>query len=197
MVFYYSLMSFFRRRTLFHVEERLPDQEDLRLRFRRRMLASAVLGFLLVLGFPVYRELHPELRARRETRRLAEALLESRLLAARSRAPVALRIVDRRWERSFLSPGSGCNDPSPSPVQSWESAAVSWLLKLQRANGEPVLGTQLCLHPLKGLLLGDEPVGEGTLLISAQPVVEEGQAPRRAAHLLISQYGAEIQTLSH
>lgn len=192
-------MPLFRKRTLFHVEERLPDQEELKLRFRRRILIGAVLGFLIVLGFPVFRELRPELEARRETRWFAQTLLDARLLAARSRAPVTLRLEGDKWKRAQLQSGTHCATKTlgPGPEEVWEKPHVSWRLKLQRPSGEPVEGTELCVHPLEGLKLGGEAVGEGTLLITATPKTEPEGELRRPAHLLISQYGADVQTLSH
>lgn len=188
---------FFRRRTLFHVEERLPDQEDIKLRFRRRVIACALVGFVVVLGFPVLRELQPELHARRETRWLAQLLLESRLMAAKSRAPVALRVNGGKWERLILAKGAGCKDLAAStPAQVWESEGVNWQLKLQRASGDPMVGSSLCVHPLEGLLLENEAVAEGTLLISANPVADTDPSGPRSSHLLISQHGAEIQTIN-
>lgn len=192
-------MPLFRKRTLFHVEERLPDQEELKLRFRRRILAGALLGFLLVLGFPVFRELKPTLEARRETRWLAETLLDARLLAARSRAPVSLRLEGDRWKRTQLPAGANCTTKPAElgPEEVWEKPLVAWRMKLQRPSGEPVEGTELCVHPVAGLMLGEEAVAEGTLLVTASPKNADEGEPSRQAHLLISQYGAEVQTLSH
>jgi hypothetical protein len=187
-------MPIFRRRTLFHAEERLPDQEDLKLRFRRRIVLCALLGFLLILGFPVFRQLHPELLARRETRLLAQLLFDSRLLAAQARAPVALRLNGTQWERSLLTSGAKCGDASNTPVQIWSASNMQWQMKLQRKVGDPLLGTLLCLDPNAGLLLNEEPIADGDLLISAQPM---GAQTLRAAHLLISNYGSEVQTITH
>ncbi|MGZ3704429.1 MAG: hypothetical protein ACXWP1_00290, partial [Bdellovibrionota bacterium] len=101
-------MSLFRRNTIFHVEETIPDPEELKLRFRRRILLCALTGFIAVLGAPVARDLHQNLNARAEARRFAEHMLTARTLAAESRVPVALdlRAVTQGWTPACFTPGA-------------------------------------------------------------------------------------------
>lgn len=111
-------MGLFRRTTIFHVEESLPDPEELKLRFRRRVLLVTFFAFLIVLGAPVVRELRPFLSGRVEARRFAERMLEARTLASVSRAPVSLEISadGQAWKRKTYLPADGCEKEATGPA---------------------------------------------------------------------------------
>lgn len=185
-------MRIFRKSTIFHAEENAPDPEDLRLRFRRRVLLTAAIGFLLVLGFPVLRDQKKSLLLRSEARHLAERLLDTRLLAVRHRHPISLGIKNDRWVRTFHLEGNDCEQTSMGPEERWEGKEVQWHFRLQAESGESFDGKQLCLHPLFGLLLDQTPVAEGKLLATGN---FSDATP--SIRLLFSHFGADIQILSH
>lgn len=189
-------MPFFRKNTIFHVEETLPDPEELKLRFRRRILLCAAVGFLLVLGTPVARDLRSNLRARAEARRFAEQMLEARTISAVSRSPVSLQISPdhQSWRRRVHMTGEACGTEAPGPSAVIPTEGV-WKLQAQQENGSTVTGTVLCWHPSKGLLLDSLPLGEGTLLVSLAGN-EEGSTGKDLAAVLVTQGGAEFQTIS-
>jgi hypothetical protein len=186
----------FRRKTIFHAEEALPDPEDLKLRFRRRVLLLTFVGFLVVLGIPEARELRTDFEARAETRRLAEKILETRTLAALARRPVSLRLDDdnHSWRREFHAPGAGCGEAAPGARTEWSTAEIAWKLQVQKSGGETVSGRVLCLHPLEGIELDSAPIADGKLLVTASRTLDQ-TTQKEAAYLLVSQYGADIQTL--
>ncbi len=195
-------MSLFRRRTIFHAEESLPDPEELKLRFRRRVLLFAALGFVLVLGIPVARDLQAELHARAQTRMFAKQIMDTRAMAASGRAPISLRLQDdnKSWLAVFHAQGGeNCDSESTGPGLAWSTTDVWWKLQVQQENGETLAGRQICFHPTKGLLLDSSPIANGKLLVTAQPVelAEEGRPALRPAYLLVGQYGAEIQMVTH
>jgi hypothetical protein len=192
-------MALFRRNTIFHVEESLPDPEELKLRFRRRVLLITVCGFLAVLGAPVVRDLRPYLNGRVEARHFAESMLEARTLASKSRMPVALEIDSggQGWKRKFYAPSEGCEKEATGPVASFSTAGVAWKLKAEKENGESVSGHKLCWHPGKGLLLDTVPLANAKLLVSLAGEVTEGGAPQDLAYVLVTLGGAELQTISH
>ncbi len=192
-------MSLFRRNTIFHVEESLPDPEELKLRFRRRVLLITLAGFLTVLGAPVVRELRPFLQSRVEARRFAESMLEARTLAAVSRVPVALELDPdgQTWKRKFYTPSESCENEAAGPVATLPVSGLGWKLKAEQGNGESITGTRLCWHPRKGLLLNTVPLANAKLLVSLTAEVLEGAGHRDLAYLLVTQGGAELQTISH
>ncbi len=197
MVFWILAMGLFRKNTIFHVEETLPDPEELKLRFRRRILFCAVIGFLLVLGTPVARDLRPTLNARAEARRFAEQMLEARTISATSRMPVSLKIgADRlSWSRHFHAAGDSCDAEAPGPSAVVPTEGALWKLQAQQENGTAVTGHFLCWHPAKGLLLDSLPLGEGKLLVSLA-YREDGGPEKDLAAVLVTQGGAELQTIS-
>ena len=189
-------MSLFRRRTIFHAEEATPDPDDLKWRLRRRVLGVAAIGFLVVLGIPVARDLQNELLVRAEARRFAQWLLESRLLAAEARHSVSLQLLEdgQNWHRIFHAKGAGCEKDAPGPHQNWPSQNASWKLQVQQENGETISGRQLCLDPFQGLLLDSSPLGNGQLLLTAQQTVEgHAIAP---AFILVSQFGTDLHLIA-
>jgi hypothetical protein len=191
-------MSLFRKNTIFHVEESLPDPEELKLRFRRRILIFSLLGFLLVLGTPVARDLRPNLNARAEARVFAERMLEARTLAAISRMPVSLEIAPDKqgWRRAFHAQGENCAAEAPGPSLSFSTEGEFWKVQAQQENGSAVSGHTLCWHPVRGLLLDSVPLGDGKLLVSLS-TSEGGAAVRELASVLVTQGGAEFQTISY
>lgn len=192
-------MGLFRRNTIFHVEESLPDPEELKLRFRRRVLLLTVCGFLTVLGAPVVRDLRPYLHGRVEARRFAESMLEARTLASKARVPVALEVdsTGQIWKRKFYAPSQGCEKETTGPVGVLPVSGVSWKLKAEQENGESVTGHKLCWHPGKGLLLDTVPLANAKLLVSLASEVTEGGGPQDLAYVLVTLGGAELQTISH
>jgi hypothetical protein len=191
-------MGLFRRSTIFHVEESIPDPEELKLRFRRRVLMLTVLGFLIVLGTPVARDLRPYLRGRAEARRFAEKMLEARTLAAASRMPVSLELSGsgQEWKRKIYAPTDACEKEAAGPEAVMSTAGVAWKLKAEQENGEALSGHKLCWHPRRGLLLNTVPLANAKLLVSLQSK-EEGGPTEDLAYLLVTQGGAEMQTISH
>jgi hypothetical protein len=187
-------MPFFRRKTLFHVEASLPDPEELKLRFRRRVLSLTFVGFLAVLAIPVARDLKPDLVTRSFTRVFAEKILETRFLASTSRTPVSLDLGPdgHSWKRVFHGQGDDCAAPTAGPEESWSTPAVGWKLQVKKEDGDTYSGRTLCLHPTLGLMIDKVPVGRGKLLVTA--LRENG---RESAYLLLGSYGTDLQMLNH
>lgn len=190
-------MSIFRRKTIFHVEDALPDPEEIKLRFRRRVLLLTFVGFIAVLSIPVARDLKGDLLARNQARIFGERILETRKLASIGRVPVSLELGDdsRSWRRVFHEKENQCSAPVAGPSETWPSE-IAWKLQVRKANGESFSGRNLCLHPSQGLLLDMIPISDGQLLITA--LKNSGQdASAESAYLLLSQFGADIQMVSH
>lgn len=189
-------MPIFRRKTIFHAEESLPDPEELKIRFRRRVLITAAVAFAAVLSVPVARDLYQDLRARAEARDFAVRFLDSRLLAAKSRGPVALELADdgRHWRQVPHGRGDSCATPVPGPEDHWGTDELRWKLQGQKETGETFTGRSLCLSPFSGLHLDGTAVASGRLLVTVLREAEGQEKP--AAYVMITQAGAEIQTLS-
>lgn len=186
-------MAIFRKNTIFHAEEAMPDPDDLKLRFRRRVLLLAFVGFLVILGFPVLKSLALPLHLRHETRKFAEVLLESRLLASKNRTALTLGLSSDSefWQREFHAKNSSCSGDVMGPSEKWTSSGLYWQFHLQKENGETLAGHTLCLNPLEGLMLDSTPLGEGKLLVSVKSMADS----QEVAHLIVSNHGADIQTI--
>jgi hypothetical protein len=191
-------MRIFRPRTIFHVEDSLPDPEELKLRFRRRILLLTLLGFLIVLTIPVFRDLRGNLEARSEARKFGEWLLEARTQAAVGRIPISIDFdpAARSWMRTRHVPGESCGAEALGPKEIRASGAISWKLQVQQETGETLPAKQICLHPLRGLILDGVPMKEAKLLITATPEQEPGETESNPAYLLITEAGADVQVLS-
>jgi hypothetical protein len=190
-------MGLLRKRTIFHVEESLPDPEEIKLRFRRRSLAVTLFGFLLVLGTPVARDLHHSLHARAEARRFAEHALEARTQAAISRAPVGLEITadGHGWKKTLYPAGEDCKAANPIPATDLPTDGINWKIQAQGEGGQSLSGHSLCWHPRRGLLLDSIPLGEGELLVTLS--AQQENAPESGqAFVLMTHGGAELQTIS-
>jgi len=192
-------MSLFRRNTIFHVEETIPDPEELKLHFRRRILLCALVGLLAVLGTPVARDLRPNLHARAEARRFVERMLNARTFAAQTRTPVGFELsADRQsWLQVNYANGEACSMESSGPPSRFAADGFSWKLQAQQENGAALTGHKLCWHPAKGLLLDSSPLDSGNLLITLMGSGEEGGAEQDLASVLVTQGGAELQTISY
>lgn len=192
-------MSIFRRNTIFHVEETIPDPEELKLRFRRRILLCASVGFIAVLGAPVARDLRPNLHARAEARRFAERMLSARTVASEARMPVGFELgADKQsWLQVNYANGEGCTSETSGPPSHFAADGFSWKLQAQQENGTALTGHKLCWHPGKGLLLDSVPLDAGKLLVTLMGPGEEGGAEQDLASILVTQGGAELQTISY
>ncbi len=188
------MLRFFRRNTIFHAETSTPDSEELKIRFRRRVLALTFLGFLVILGMPVIRTLNSDLAARSSARSLAQVFVETRALAALSRNPVSLTLLTdgKTWERRFHLEGESCQGSAEGPEQLFPFENV-WKIQMKLSSGEAKFGEQICVHPRRGILLGDVPLESGTLLIAANQTQEDFSA----SYLLFSEYGADVQIVSN
>lgn len=192
-------MSLFRRNTIFHVEESIPDPDEIRLRRHRRILFCAVIWFLALLGVPVARELHPNIHARAEARRFAERMLQARTLASESRIPVGFELgADKQtWLQVNYLAGETCGTEAAGPPSHFSSDGFSWKLQAQQENGSPLTGHRLCWHPARGLLLDSTPLDNGKLLVTLSGSVEEGAPEQELASVLVTQGGAELQAISY
>lgn len=191
-------MRIFRPRTIFHVEDSLPDPEELKLRFRRRILLLTFMGFLIVLGIPVFRDLKGNLEARSEARKFAEWLMETRTQAAVGRLPISVDYDSstHTWSRIHHAPADNCALEAMGPPEQKISGAVTWKLQMQQESGETLPAKHICMHPLLGLILDGQPMKEGKLLITASPELEAGELESKPAYLLVTSAGADLQVLS-
>lgn len=191
-------MRLFRPRTIFHVEDSLPDPEELKLRFRRRILLLTFIGFLIVLGIPVFRDLRGNLEARAEARRFAEWLVESRTQAAVGRIPVSVDYLpaEHSWMRVHHAPGENCSLEAMGPPERQASGTVNWKLQVQQETGETLPAVHICLHPQNGMMLDGVAMKDSKLLITASPEQLPGEAEGKPAYLLITDAGADLQVLS-
>lgn len=190
-------MGLFRKSTIFHAEDSLPDPEEIKLRFRRRILLLTFCGFLLVLTIPVVRDLRSNLEARAEARKFSEWMMETRALAGASRNPISLEFdaVSHSWRRIPHASGADCKTEAAGPVELRPSPDVNWILQMQQAAGETVPVHRICFHPLGGLILDSVPIQEGKLLITVNKEMEDSVL--KPAYILVTAGGADLQVLSH
>lgn len=70
-------------------------------------------------------------------------------------------------------------------------------MKAEQENGESITGHKLCWHPGKGLLLDTVPLSNAKLLLSLALKEEGNPVSQDLAFILVTQGGAELQTISH
>lgn len=186
-------MLFRRRKTIFHVEESLPDPEEIKLRFRRRIMIFSFLGAVGILTVPVFNELEDSLRLKKELRKISDFILESKRLAAQTRLPIVLTLSQegKNWSRILSSKSDICEKESKADQGGLETI-YSWGLNLKNELGDTIRGDSICFHPTKGVLVGDSILGESQLLLSAR-IGDQSFGNPKAAYILMSQFGDEIQ----
>lgn len=190
-------MRLFRRRTIFHVEDTLPDPEELKLRFRRRILLLTFCGFVLVLGIPVVRGMRTNLETRVDARKFAEQLIATRTMASAKRTPVSLdfKAEEGTWRRAEHAGDGPCDGAILGTPEVWVTEGVQWKFQRQQENEATVTGKTLCLHPRQGLMLDRHPLNEGKLLVTVTGP-SNPDAENLPTYLLITQGGAGLQILT-
>lgn len=186
----------FRKKLIFQTEDALPDPEELKYHFRRRILLITLFIGICLLGFPVFREIHPYLVAKTKARHFAEIVLDTRLLAAKEREPVALEIDaadPKRWIRSVHKKDAHC-DGEATAEEVIQTEGVHWDLRYKTEQSQEVHSTtHLCFNPSLGLFADGVPLQHAELLISAYSDSDE---KNRSAKILLSDGSAEINFLS-
>lgn len=190
MVLSVLTMIFGRKKTIFHVEETLPDPEEVKFRFRRRIMAFSFFGAIGILAVPVLKEMEATFHLKREIREVSEYLLESKKIAIQNRKPVLLELSaeGKSWKRSLSSKEGSCSISKGSEHHELATELV-WTLNLKNSTGETVQRRELCFDPVKGILAGDAILGDSLLLLSASSAGQGG----KSAYILISRFGDEIQ----
>jgi hypothetical protein len=189
----------FRKRVLFRVEETLPDPEEQKWTFRRRILLIALLVAIGILGVPVYEDRAPHLRTLKEARTLAGTILETRLYSMQHRVAVSLHLdsTDRRsWTRVFHS-GAECTDIDTIPKQKFILQHSVWRIQPIAESSEATKEVHsLCFHPWKGLLIDGIAVENARVAVQGYPEEDiETQRTDRVAQLLLEQNGAAVTIL--
>lgn len=193
-------MGLFRNKVLFRAERELPDPEELTLRFRRRVVVLTSIGALCLLSIPVLRDQIPALDAHRSARKLAEILLDSRVLASQTRSPVLLTVTSsptRAWIRSVRGATKDCTQEAPGPKEQFPSDPVEWRLSYLAENAVPGSAEkevhEICFHPYEGLYVNHELLKEGQLQVLVRPE-EDISANRidRVQRITIQNHGSEI-----
>ena len=190
-------MFFWRKKTLFHVEESLPDPEEVKFRFRRRILGLTFIGAVSILAIPIFHTLQADLATQKDLRLFASLLMDSKLLSAQTRNPVSLELSadGSSWKRSLHT--HDCHSKASANAEVWPFE-LQWKLQLKTQAGELVTGNILCVHPLKGVELNDTPIDGGQLLVSAAQIGNDAarlEPSRGVAYVLVSEFGADVQIL--
>ncbi len=189
----------FRKRVLFRVEETLPDPEEQKWIFRRRVLALTALIAIGILSVPVFQDRAPHLRTLTEARSLAGTILATRLYATQHRVAVSLRLdpADRRsWIRTFHATAD-CSTADTLPAQKFSLSRSVWRIQpiMQDASEGKEVQT-LCFDPWKGLIADGVPVNDSKIAIQGYPEEDiETQRTDRVTQVLIDQGGATVTIL--
>lgn len=190
-------MALFRKKLIFQADDALPDPEELKFRFSRRILFTTLLGALCLLGFPVLRDLRPYFAAKTQARRFAQIILDCRLLATRERKSVALEMDPsdaHRWIRSLRKTADHCETPSSAGEEVIAPEGVRWELRYKAEESAEVRSaSHLCFHPIEGLFAEGASLQQGHLLVAA---FSEADELNRSAKILLTDGNAEINFLS-
>lgn len=162
-----------RRKVMFRVDPERPEPEELKRRFRKRLLKSAFIVAITLLGIPVFRDRLPAMASARLVREFAEWLGDSQTLAASFRAPVMIRFDAQSgtWQRWFFaSTASDCRSPETSAIypaeyfSPEENQPAIWTASWLGKNIQT-----LCYHPQTGWSIESTALVAQPILISASP----------------------------
>lgn len=195
-------MSLFpwRRRALFHVSDAPLDPDELRLRFRMRVLKISFLVGMATLGYPVLLGKQESFRTDREARRFMEVLLEARLQSSTRRTPIGLQLVDHNsWQITEYPGSEDCDANSPNRVmkEKFSQDEMTWRpLFLENGNTTGIGAdvSQICFHPVRGLLVDSKPLESGWLYLLVAPKTEmAANNQEQIRQVVLTNFGSEIQ----
>ena len=181
-------MKIFQRKTIFHTERIAPSLEELKFRFRKRVMLFSFLGFIALMGFPVTKSLIPELFAYLDLNHLTLELLKTRSLAIQSRTPYLMELNSAGTEWS-ISPRQGlrCEESSYGPHQIWKISRTVWGLE-RRFEGQWKEAKKICIHPSEGIFIDSTPMGEEEIHLSGTAETSE----RGRVIFLVSDQGTKF-----
>ena len=196
-------MAFFpwRERAIFRVSEAPLDPDEIKIRFRRKILRAAIFVGIMILSIPLIQKKVAGFRADREIRYFARVLLQARTRASKERAPVALEIMhDRRgWNIFELPNHSDCSAmvPPHSKTSShllgiegmfWRPLFLSE--KETSGIGAPV--TRICFDPNHGVILDSKPLDSGWFYIVLRPQDEAAISQNSLHQVILTRAGSEL-----
>lgn len=154
MVFSTLSMFPFRKKTFFHIEPSVSDPEILVLRFRRRILAIACLGSLIILAVPVFKDLNDWFVIHSGIYKFTQFYLKTKTDSSLKRVPMSLELSPdhQTWIRKVYAPGVPCKNGSQLLQDFWANNETRWNMTVK---GELKTGTLLCFYPGEGLKLID------------------------------------------
>lgn len=176
---------------MFRADPEAPEPEELKRRFRARVMRLTLLGCVVLLAIPVTRDRIPAIESARAARLFAEFAAESEYLVALNRAPVLLTLDKsaQTWKRLLLPAGAkDCShaEESHTPAQSMEFPAFRWEI----LSGTKHLNS-ICFHPLTGPSV--EGADAETLLVTVSPLEDLAQNREdRARTVELSLRGSRI-----
>ena len=192
---------FFRNKVLFRAEKEMPDPEDLKLRFRRRVVLLTGFGAVCLLSIPVFRDQIPALESHKELRKFTEVLLQSHLLAEQTRSPVVLTLLKngktQEWEREIRVAAEDCSVVAAAPVEKIATALGEWHITYLPENPAPGVSVMemqsICLHPRHGIFVNNKLVKQGLVQVLLRPEEDSSSARLdRMQKISLHNEGSEI-----
>jgi hypothetical protein len=187
---------FFRKRTIFHIEDNAPEEEELRKRFRRRVLFLGLIFFLTLTAAPMVTSMVVDFQAMSEIRKVAQMIQRVREVSMTERVAVQVEWLPERQEWGLYRTASGesCAVARKGPPEPFSNSGIQWKFRLKLVSGEAVEGKTICFDPKAGLALDGYAVEKGTLLLTA---ALQQQPSMEAGYILLGDYGSEVQLLTN
>ncbi|MCO5143324.1 MAG: hypothetical protein M9962_09570 [Oligoflexia bacterium] len=192
-------MKLFRKKTLFHVEQQITDPDEIKLRFRRKILGLTIVFALLLLSIPVFRSTSARLEARSEARKFAEWFLSSKVLSSQNRTSISMHWIKEKkiWERRIHPKDTDCRETSSSVYGPYQflggSNEFDWNIKLASNDQTSMESTTLCIDPKQGLVINGSQVADTPLLVAVLGPEPESNSP--LAYILLNNGGTSMDLL--
>lgn len=164
----------FKKHVMFKVEHGNADPEAEKWRFRRRVLALAFLGALILLSIPVIKDRSPSINTKAQTRKFAEWILDIRSLAKLNNKAVKINFSQNSWQASSFKSGTQCQrEILETNLNHFEFENISTQLLMVNAEaGSKQSVTEICFEPRMGIFVDGHELASKSLVVLNRPNVD-------------------------
>lgn len=188
-----------RDRAIFRVTAAPLDADEIRLRFRKRVVRLSFLIGIAILAFPILKEKRAIFQTDREVRRVERAVIDARMRAAELRHPTGLELIGRDSWQVTEYPGADTCDASFAgqvKLEKIEQSEITWRPLFLDKGDTSGIGSDIsrfCFHPVLGVLVDSKALDLGWIYLLVAPK-DEALANNKdyIRQLVISNSGSEI-----
>jgi hypothetical protein len=160
-------MAFKREYVMFRADASAPDPDQEKFRFRRRVLFLCVMGVIVLLAIPVFKDRLPALNAHKEAKLFIQKLYEAKLVSQKSGHAFHFSLDRQNFSQwTFSQSKADCKGPEiESTKEVFLTENFSWRIVAHSNTGENTIDVQtLCFDPRMGLF------GDGVLVAADREI---------------------------